>query len=1357
MKLVSNQTARLARIAIVNEWSEAARAASIEARRRKAMAKGGPGYIKYTKRDHNALQPKWVNKWEEDNELRGDQLDPKLIKFKDRLVRQNRPFASGLMRAITRGGRALGIIQLMEKISGHTADHASWVDKRTGYRYDFQGSPGNVVTGYTQGRLVETAPDGTKRELKGPHYNLFKKNCQDANRFLPQYIKKFNQFRAAERRQAKAAKEGGPVLSEKHMEHKKKSFEKAMRRGADQTPATPVLATANVRTIIAVLNGGPGSGNHGHKGIPGHRGGSAAKSGAMIVSPRNVLGVPSASGYKSLSADERRENIRTHMTKTAKLAELYTSHAKKLEAQRRRKWLPLKHAELKDLIDTHSRAAQHLYEAADQSTLMEDSSIEAQQQRLDLAHYHAKKAQEYSDRINRRHTGGALSKSLGQSFLRGLIGGSVEEVTAKVGQHLGSTAGDIVAEGIRGGYEKGKQMSGHHQRLAEQERERAMKYTGAVRSSIMRKADAVSRQKFGWGETAKWVGKKAAQSAQARAAEHGKRLVRGGRDLDFEDYRAMRKAEDEIAKEEMLSSRSKWTNELGLKMPSSSGSSTGSSRRRPNISADDLLRFGMQLKQAEEAQQNTTNAEATDFMEQPTANVTGEVRRERLHDREYLVAPLTMIVPGVLAGSKGPLLYPEEEVRKNPNAWNGMPIVVNHPMKDGMPVEARSPSVLEKYQIGTVFNTRYNGKLVAEGWFDVDRTRKTNVGIYEHLVNNKPIELSTGLFTDNEASEGEWNGRRYTYVARNYRPDHLAILLGSRGACSLKDGCGVLINKLVSPQVRELRALIVGNTARSLVNVEYDEYGDLVGNSWSDAARLASAIARRAKRAIRRILGGKKLLEAAKYKRALLGRTRSATHDAQSMLRKANTEALTAKPKTTLSDWDDVSVESQKNLDRALKMHATAKKTPTWRYKAKGMARQPKVSAAEVDETAKRHEISNLISKLAKRSQLPPTYSKELAVVGNAGILSSVGRIGRGLATTARGVGGVGASVLKSRTGRLAVAGGAIGAGGYALGKKKAKATKPVGVKLPKVTRNAMSDYTTTGMMYKAIGKPKQGESKMKTGARWAAHGAGGAAAGAGGALAGAAIGSTAMPVVGTLVGGAAGAAIGSWAARRQSARYGKGAANASDVGSIVGSMGVGAGAGATKVAGTAVKAGKVARFAKGTGKLAADIGTYTGTSMALDKVGGSSDRIAAANQPRAPRVPKPGAAPPNPAPKKPRIPKPPMATNAWTEEARKKSAESRRLRGGVKHGFIQREKEGVKELGDHGIAGGIIAGSIGGIGAGAGAKLAEKSNASAKGLTKRVAQSFAKRPTVGDAMLTAWKPGMGRKVIDLLKRIRIR
>ena len=54
------------------------------------------------------------------------------------------------------------------------------------------------------------------------------------------------------------------------------------------------------------------------------------------------------------------------------------------------------------------------------------------------------------------------------------------------------------------------------------------------------------------------------------------------------------------------------------------------------------------------------------------------------------------------------------------------------------------------------------------------------------------MELSTGLFTDNELSEGEFEGKSYKYIARNYRPDHLALLPDKIGACSVADGAGLL-------------------------------------------------------------------------------------------------------------------------------------------------------------------------------------------------------------------------------------------------------------------------------------------------------------------------------------------------------------------------------------------------------------------------------------------------------------------------------------------------------------------------------------------------------------------------------------
>jgi hypothetical protein len=188
-----------------------------------------------------------------------------------------------------------------------------------------------------------------------------------------------------------------------------------------------------------------------------------------------------------------------------------------------------------------------------------------------------------------------------------------------------------------------------------------------------------------------------------------------------------------------------------------------------------------------------------------------KTKRVTWNGRDYIVAPLTLIVPGVLPGSQGPLLYPAEEVRKNPTDWNGMPIVVYHPLgPDGRPTSARDPQILEKSGIGTVFNGAVRdvaatggkavGKLAAEGWFDVQRTKEIDNRVLEALEKGRPMELSTGLtlrqypVPEGTVHNGPGRTGPYVAVARDYKPDHLAILPDQRGACSIKDGCVLLVN-----------------------------------------------------------------------------------------------------------------------------------------------------------------------------------------------------------------------------------------------------------------------------------------------------------------------------------------------------------------------------------------------------------------------------------------------------------------------------------------------------------------------------------------------------------------------------------
>jgi hypothetical protein len=122
---------------------------------------------------------------------------------------------------------------------------------------------------------------------------------------------------------------------------------------------------------------------------------------------------------------------------------------------------------------------------------------------------------------------------------------------------------------------------------------------------------------------------------------------------------------------------------------------------------------------------------------------------------------------------------------------------VEHPTLNGKPVSARDPRILDKSGIGELFHTRIENKLISEAWIDVKKTERVDKRILNNLRTGKPIEVSTGLGTENElASEGSVHddGKPYTHIARNYRPDHLAVLPDTVGACSVQDGCGLLIN-----------------------------------------------------------------------------------------------------------------------------------------------------------------------------------------------------------------------------------------------------------------------------------------------------------------------------------------------------------------------------------------------------------------------------------------------------------------------------------------------------------------------------------------------------------------------------------
>jgi len=166
--------------------------------------------------------------------------------------------------------------------------------------------------------------------------------------------------------------------------------------------------------------------------------------------------------------------------------------------------------------------------------------------------------------------------------------------------------------------------------------------------------------------------------------------------------------------------------------------------------------------------------------------------KKKHEGKEYLLVPVTMMVEGVHHGNQGPIFHSIDELGKIPDSWNGIPIVINHPQKDGHAISANIPEVLAESAVGVIFGTFVEDtKLKATAWLEEAKVKIVCPELLDILTEGDPMEVSVGVFTDYDETAGTWNDEDYTKVAINHRPDHLAILPKMVGACSLADGCGI--------------------------------------------------------------------------------------------------------------------------------------------------------------------------------------------------------------------------------------------------------------------------------------------------------------------------------------------------------------------------------------------------------------------------------------------------------------------------------------------------------------------------------------------------------------------------------------
>jgi hypothetical protein len=191
-----------------------------------------------------------------------------------------------------------------------------------------------------------------------------------------------------------------------------------------------------------------------------------------------------------------------------------------------------------------------------------------------------------------------------------------------------------------------------------------------------------------------------------------------------------------------------------------------------------------------------------------------EVFYRKYQGKQYLIAPVTMMIEGVHHGSHGPVLHLIDELGKYPESWNGIPVVVDHPQMDGVSVSANYPDIIDERKTGRIYNTFIDGnRLKSQIWIDSDKLEELSAELLEQLKKGELIEVSVGVFNDEEIVAGDWNGEHYEAIARNHRPDHLALLPGSVGACSIMDGCGIRVNIEGSTNLKTKEVNIMADNA----------------------------------------------------------------------------------------------------------------------------------------------------------------------------------------------------------------------------------------------------------------------------------------------------------------------------------------------------------------------------------------------------------------------------------------------------------------------------------------------------------------------------------------------------------------
>lgn len=162
---------------------------------------------------------------------------------------------------------------------------------------------------------------------------------------------------------------------------------------------------------------------------------------------------------------------------------------------------------------------------------------------------------------------------------------------------------------------------------------------------------------------------------------------------------------------------------------------------------------------------------------------SGKFRHERVNGRDHLITMMVAIVgDSVMNG----MLYPDEEVSASFEQLNQLPAPNGHPKVDGHPISAFHPLAINANNIGAfIAHPVKEGKhVINELWVDTEIAAQSDDGkeLVHRIENGRQVGVSTGLRMQRFIGDGEVDGKAYDSVARNFKFDHVAVLLNEAPA-----------------------------------------------------------------------------------------------------------------------------------------------------------------------------------------------------------------------------------------------------------------------------------------------------------------------------------------------------------------------------------------------------------------------------------------------------------------------------------------------------------------------------------------------------------------------------------------------